>query len=135
MREKHPTTWETINDSTSSTHYNRRKDTKTLLEYIHGGSNGAVYGAWDFLCRYAPDELLEQFFLERKKGKFFVKLYGKFGNAYKTCSEGMNQAVAEKYQLHLSRRQYISNVKFNVPHLILKHKNGKKNRLITMTVT
>ena len=90
-RQKNPTTWEMINSS-SSTRYNRQKETTSLLEYIHGGSEWATYGAWDSLCRLASSKQMEQFILAYKKGRWFEK--------------GMNQAIATKYSLHLSGRRY-----------------------------
>ena len=44
-RQKNPTTESMITDVKSSTRYRRRKETKNVLEYIHGGCQGAVYGA------------------------------------------------------------------------------------------
>ena len=69
-REKTPTTWESINDSSCTRRYNRQRETKKMLEYIHGGSDGALFGAWDFLVKYARKELVEKCILAFKKGKF-----------------------------------------------------------------
>ena len=35
---------------------------KNPLEYIHGGSDGALFVAWDFLVKYARKELVEVYF-------------------------------------------------------------------------
>ena len=43
-REKTPTSWETINDSSNCTRYSRQAGTKDLLSYIHGGVEAALYG-------------------------------------------------------------------------------------------
>ena len=48
-RVKNPTTNEMVNDSSCSTRYVRRNETKDVLEYIHGGADGAVFGSFDFL--------------------------------------------------------------------------------------
>lgn len=48
-RENLPTTSDIINSSTHSVKYRRREETKSLLEYIHGGKIGSLYGAWDYL--------------------------------------------------------------------------------------
>ena len=48
FRKKNSTSCEMLN-SPSSTRYNRQKETRNMLEYIHGGLGGAVFGAWDFL--------------------------------------------------------------------------------------
>ena len=45
LREQNPTTWGMIHDSGSSTRYQRRKDSTILVEHVHGGTDGAVYGA------------------------------------------------------------------------------------------
>ena len=105
-REKTPTTWESINDSSCTRRYNRQGETKKMLEYIHRGSDGALFGAWDFLVKYARKELVEKFILAFKKGKFIEKLYGNFSAPYTRSPAAMNQALAKKYAGHLSRRKY-----------------------------
>ena len=55
-RELNPTTFENINDSANRTRYNRRIETKNILEYIHGGLSGALLGAWDFILGYGDDD-------------------------------------------------------------------------------
>ena len=47
-RENAPITWDTINDVTNSTRYSRQQETKDVLQYIHGGMEGAIFGTWDF---------------------------------------------------------------------------------------
>ena len=42
------TSYEMINDYKSSTRYRRREETKNNLEFIHGGFEASLYGAWDF---------------------------------------------------------------------------------------
>ncbi|CAH3165099.1 unnamed protein product, partial [Pocillopora meandrina] len=42
------TSYEMINDYKSSTRYRRREETKNILEFIHGGFEASLYGAWDF---------------------------------------------------------------------------------------
>ena len=92
--------------SNSSTRYARHNETKDVLEYIHGGKEGAILGAWDFLSKYADSTELEAMILKYKKGKWFEKLYGHFSSQYNKTEDGLNQAVATKYNLHLSRRKY-----------------------------
>ena len=82
-----------------STRSEHTAKTKEVLEYIHGGEEGAVFGACEFLRRYATPEILQ-------RGKFVEKLQGKFNDNFRKSDQGMNQAVASKYQLHLSRRKY-----------------------------
>ena len=35
------------NETARTTRYNRYIETKEMLKYIHGGSNGAIYGVWE----------------------------------------------------------------------------------------
>ena len=79
-------------------------ETKDVLEYIHGGSAGAIFGAWDFLCKNTSNEQMETLLLDYKKGKFMVKLYGHFSES--SSRETMKEAVASKFQLRLSRRKF-----------------------------
>ena len=91
MRRQHnSTTFESIKDTSSSTRYRWQTETKNMLEYIHGGEDGAVYGAWDFVCRYTGKDLMEKLILY-----------------YKVKSEAeVKKAVATKYLSFLSRRKY-----------------------------
>ena len=50
LREKKPTSEEMIG-KTCSTRYKRQEETKDLLEYVHGGSDGSIFGAWDYIRR------------------------------------------------------------------------------------
>ena len=117
LREKNPTSEEMIG-KTCSTRYKRQEETKDLLEYVHGGSDGSIFGAWDYIRRYATEEQLESFVVSFKKGKFVERIHGKFSDTFRKSDAAINQAVASKYQLHLSRRKYsflcrIQNKTFN----------------------
>lgn len=105
-RKKVETTQQLIQDSSNSTRYNGQHQTKQMLEFIHGGETGALYGAWDFLCRYAKHAMMEELLLSYRRGKFVENLYGKFTDKYKTSDNCMKQAIATKYASHLSRRKY-----------------------------
>ena len=48
-RKKNETTLETIRSTSSSVRYRRRQESQNVLEYTHGGKDGAIYGAW-MLC-------------------------------------------------------------------------------------
>ena len=72
-REQNPTTHEMIMDTKSSQRYLRQSETKELLEFIHGGEVGAVYGAWDFISRYSSKDLMESFVLKHKRGRFIAR--------------------------------------------------------------
>lgn len=86
-----------INDVSSSTRYRRKTETKNMLEYIHGGVEGAIYGAWDFLTHAITAERLEQLLLQNNKGKFIAKLPGKFMNNLEKSDAAMKKALATKY--------------------------------------
>ena len=100
QREKNPTSEET----SRTTRHNRCIESKHMLEYIHGGIDGAIFGAWEFLTKYAQSDFFEKALHEYKKGKFMQKLYGNFNES--TNTESMNEAVASKFQLSLSRRKF-----------------------------
>ena len=55
-RTKNETTVDMINVNSNSTRYQRLKETKNILEFIHGGIDGAIWGAWDFLCHQTTVE-------------------------------------------------------------------------------
>ena len=105
-RQNTPTTFETINDTTNSTRYKRRNETKNMLAYIHGGDQCAIFGAWDYISSHCNTQLMEKLILSFKRGKFLDKLYGKFTNVLQKSDSGMKKAIAMKYANHLSRRKY-----------------------------
>ncbi|XP_047131121.1 uncharacterized protein LOC124810380 [Hydra vulgaris] len=75
-RSNNPTTDFMINDTACSTKYRRRAESLKIMEFIHGGSYGAIYGVWDLLCSITPIKLMEQFFVNYKRGNFLENLYG-----------------------------------------------------------
>ena len=40
--------------------YRRRKETKDLLEFVHGGEDAAINGAWDFVTSQCSQEKMEE---------------------------------------------------------------------------
>ena len=58
-RENTSTTFATIKNNNSGTRYRRREETQNVLEYIHGGEEGALYGAWDFVAANATKHVME----------------------------------------------------------------------------
>ena len=54
-RENTSTTLDMITNGNSSTRFRRREETKSVLRYIHGGEDGATFGAWDF-CLQMPQK-------------------------------------------------------------------------------
>ena len=105
-RESNPTTEAMISDVSSSTRYRRRKETKNMLEYIHGGANAALHGAWDFLTSSTSYQQLEKFLVDFKKGKFIEKVQGKFTNVIEKSDAALKKALAVKYATYMSRRKY-----------------------------
>ena len=105
-RENTATTYETISYSSSSRRYRRRKESQNILEYIHGGKEGAIYGAWYFVAANANPELMQSLFTSYKQGKFLEKLYGKFSNILENREQNIKKALATKYMNYLSRRKY-----------------------------
>ena len=108
-RMNNPTTLEVLNNitgTTKSTRYQWRGETKALLQYVHGGESGAIYGAWDFLVANCENKKLEELFINHKRGKFIETIIGKFSDQHVKSEAAMKQAVATKFQGHLSRRKY-----------------------------
>ena len=105
-REDVPTSFEMINDHASSTRYKRRQETDEVLTYIHGGRNGAILGAWDFVSAHISQSLLDKLISSYKRGKYLQGIFGKAVKNYCQSEDAMKKAVAIKYQNYLSRRKY-----------------------------
>lgn len=100
------TTYEMINDYKSSTRYRRREETKRILEFIHGGSEPSLYGAWDFLASNASEEIMTKLMSSYKRGRLIKGIFGKAISEYQKSEEALKQSIALKYQCFLSRRKY-----------------------------
>ena len=111
-RQNTPTTFETINDTTNSTRYKRRNETKNMLAYIHGGDQCAIFGAWDYISSHCNTQLMEKLILSFKRGKFLDKLYGKFTNVLQKSDSGMKKAIAMKYAIIYHEENIISCAKY-----------------------
>ena len=48
-----------------------------MREYIHGGDEGALYGAWDFLASFASKEIIDKLISSYKRGKYSQGVFGK----------------------------------------------------------
>ena len=92
-RQKTATNFDTINDNKNSTRYKRHNETKDILSYIHGGAEGAIFGAWDFLKRV---------FAFLQTGQIFWRLVW---NVFQ-CYIAMKKALAIRYYTDMSRRKY-----------------------------
>ena len=64
------TNLDTINNPNSGVRYRRRGETKNVLEFIHGGENGALLGAWDFVSAEAPKAMMENLIGNYRRGKY-----------------------------------------------------------------
>ena len=98
--------FEIISDFKSSTRYRRRQETKEMLEYIHGGDEGALYGAWDFLASFASKEIIDKLISSNKRGKYLQGVFGTAVKDFNNSEEALKQEVAVKFQNYLSRRKF-----------------------------
>jgi len=105
-RLHNPTTYEMVTNTKSSTRYRRRQETRDVLEYVHGGDDGAVYGAWDFATSSASKETMDKLIGGYKRGKYLQGVFGKAIRDFNNSEEALKQAVAMKYQTYLSRRKF-----------------------------
>ena len=105
-RIQNATTVDMITDIKNSTRYRRRQETKNILEYIHGGEEAAVLGAWDVVASYASKETMDQLIGSYKRGKYLQGVFGKAVKDFNNSEEALKQAVAMKYQNYLSRRKF-----------------------------
>ena len=88
-----------ITERTNQTRFERKQETKSILNYIHGGTSNAVSGAWDF-------ELMDQFVTGYRKGKFIQDKFNDITKKYESSDESLKKAVALKYQNFLCLRKY-----------------------------
>ena len=105
-RENTRTTLEHITSRTSSLRFRRRKETKNVLEYIHGGEEGSLIGAWDYLAANAPKELMDDLIGKYKRGKYLEGIAAEVMKGLSQSESSMTQAISFKYENFLSRRKY-----------------------------
>ena len=105
-RENTSTTLETITNAKSGTRYRRRDETKNVLEFIHGGEDGALFGAWDFLSGNAPKEMMEDLISRYKRGKYVEGIVRQTVKDYMQSNNSLPEATNLKYRNFLSRRKY-----------------------------
>ena len=101
-----PTTFEMISDPKSSTRYRRRQDTTNILEFIHGGEEPSIYGAWDHIASHASKPVVEKLVCRYKRRKFLQGMFGKAMTEYGNSEEALKQAASLKFQSFLSRRTF-----------------------------
>ncbi|CAH3162294.1 unnamed protein product, partial [Pocillopora meandrina] len=105
-RKNASTTCDMITNVNSSTKYRRRQETKNVLEFIHGGKEGSIYGAWDYISSTADNQTMDTLISGLKRGKYLQGLFDKTMKGYQNSDEALKQAVFMKYQNFLSRRKY-----------------------------
>ena len=74
----------------STNKYLRREETRQILEYIHGGKQGALNGAWDYLSSNG-EKIIEDFLMSYKSGKYIEDFYGKLTSLFTKSQAGMDQ--------------------------------------------
>ena len=67
-RSKRAQNADMIVDIRSSTRYRRRQQSKDMLEYIHGGEEGAIFGAWDLIAACASKETMDKLIASYTRG-------------------------------------------------------------------
>ena len=77
-----------------------------MLEYIHGGEEGALLGAWDVLAANAKKETMDTLIGKYKRGKYIQGVVTEAMKDYHQPEKSLKQAVAFKYQNFLSRRKF-----------------------------
>ena len=48
-----------------------------MLDFIHGGAEPSLYGAWDYLVAIATDENMSKLMSNYKRGRFLQGIFGK----------------------------------------------------------
>ena len=105
-RLKNPTTFELVHDHKSSTRYRRRCESKDVMEFIHGGQEGAVYGAWDLLLSLGSNKQVEHLITNYKKGRFLQGHFNTLTKKFESSDIALRQALVLKYNNYLSTRKY-----------------------------
>ena len=76
------------------------------MEYVHGGEEGAVLGAWDVVSSGASPELMKTLIGNYKRGKFLQNVVTHALKQYSESNQSLKQAIAFKYHNFLSRRMF-----------------------------
>ena len=105
-RENNPTTFDTITSRTSTLRFDKKKETKQVLEYLHGGSFASLLGAWDYLQTNVDREMMDKLITGYMKGKFIQHKMSELTKKYETSDESLRKAIVLKYENFLSRRKY-----------------------------
>ena len=76
------------------------------MEYIHGGEEGSLIGAWDYLAANAPKELMDDLIGKYKRGKYLEGIAAEVMKGLSQSESSMTQAISFKYENFLSCRKY-----------------------------
>ncbi|KAI8493299.1 hypothetical protein Bbelb_293030 [Branchiostoma belcheri] len=105
INQRKPTTQDMV-DTHKSTWYTRRGETKEILSLIHGSEEGAIVGAWNFVCSHASSDQIDEFLAHYKKGKYMQCKWNEITKKFESSDEALKQALAMKYRGFMSRRKY-----------------------------
>lgn len=105
-RQNLQTTFEMINNRTSTTRFRRKLETKNILQFTHGEEEGSLYGAFDYLRSHASSELMDKLISGYKRGKYLQGGFGRATNNFNKSEDTLKQAVAVKYHNHLSTKKF-----------------------------
>ena len=93
-RQNTSTTYEMVTNVNSSTRYTRRNETKNVLEFIHGGKEGSLYGAWDYVSSTADNQTMDKLISGLKRGKYIQGLFDKTMKHYQNSERGFQASSA-----------------------------------------
>ena len=77
-----------------------------FLEYIHGGEEASLLGAWDLIAANAQKELMDNLIGKYKRGKYLEGIASDVMKGLSQSEGSMTQAISFKYENFLSRRKY-----------------------------
>lgn len=118
------TSFEMINDYRSSTRYRKREESRNILQFIHGGTEPLLYGAWDFLSANASNEIMSKLISTYKRGKFLQGIFGKAVSDYHKSEDAIKQSLALKYQSFYPEESIILYVKHKIHFLVQIKRSG-----------
>lgn len=76
------------------------------MEFIHGGQEGALYGAWDLLVSLGSSKQIEQLITNFKNGRFLYGHFNAITKKFESSDAALRQALVLKYNNYLSTRKY-----------------------------
>ncbi|RMX46918.1 hypothetical protein pdam_00014520 [Pocillopora damicornis] len=76
-----------------NTKFRRRQETKNVLEFIHRGKEGSIYGAWDDISSAADNQTMDKLICGHKRGKYLRDLFDMTMKGYQNSDEALKQAV------------------------------------------